>query len=97
MFLCRVHKSSGETILAIADKDLKGKTFEEGDFTLSVNEFYGNSVCTKEEILELIESATMINAVGKNTINFLESRQIIDNKMIITIDKIPHAQVITLT
>ncbi len=42
MFSFRVHRSGKEVVLAVCDSEILGRTFEEGEVILDVNEeFYG--------------------------------------------------------
>ena len=50
--LIKIHKSAGKEILAVADKEIIGKKFEEGELCLDVSErFYKGEEKTEEEII----------------------------------------------
>ena len=97
MFDYKVFKIGGDILLAIADSSLVGKKFSEGDLLLEVKEdFYCESRCSEKEALRLAKSATIVNAVGKQIVSLLSSKGMIDPGNVITIEKIPHAQIIVI-
>ena len=71
--LVRIIKSYRDTV-AICDKELLGKKFEEGKFQLDVKEsFYGGEKKTEKEAIEImrnfaIEDATF-NIVGEKSVH----------------------------
>jgi hypothetical protein len=86
-----------DKMLAIADFSILDKTFEEGDCQIAVpRQFYHEKTCDKEEAKKLIRSATIINAVGKNIIDLMVKENAIDQKNILTVKGVPHAQVVSL-
>ena len=92
-----IHKNGVEKLLAIADSNIIGKKFEENGMVLHVDEnFYSGKKCTVEEIKELAENADIINAVGENTVKSLVDCEIVDEKMILKIQGVSHAQVIRI-
>lgn len=94
-FSYRLHKSGSENILAIADADIVGKKFEEGNFIIEVAEdFYSGRVCTEKDVPSLVESASIINAVGKEAVGMLISSGMVDKNMVLDIGGIFHAQVV---
>lgn len=96
-FSYSVFKHDEETLLAVSDADIVGKTFEERDLQLDVSkEFYGSKTGDKKEIIKLLKDATMINAVGKEIISLLVQKDIIEKKSTIEIGGVPHAQIISI-
>jgi hypothetical protein len=94
-FSYRITQHGSDIILAISDHVLIGKKFEENDLQLAVSkEFYCGQVCGASKIRELIRSATIINAVGKNIISLLLEEKLIESKNIIMIQGVPHAQIV---
>ena len=92
--IAKIHKNQqGQTILALCDKELLGKKFTEKDLQLDLTgDFYNGEEKTEQEILNLIKDIYIINAVGKNCIDFLLKNKLIEKQHIITINSIPHAQ-----
>jgi hypothetical protein len=89
--------AGSETILAIADSDIIGKVFEEGNIQIDVRaEFFGNKTCKEAQAKRLIKSPTIINAVGKRIIKLLLDEGKIDKNMILVVNGVPHAQCIKI-
>lgn len=90
----KIHKGSS-CILAICDEDLIGKTFEEGELCLEVNEeFYKGEKKNKEEVLELLKDDEIksINVVGKESVAVAVEAKVINKENVLFIDNVPHAQ-----
>ena len=83
-------------VVAVADTDLIGKTFEEGIRQIEINpNFFEGEEKSKEEIVEILklmarEDATF-NIVGEESINAALEAGIIKEHGIIKIDGIPVA------
>jgi len=86
-------------VVALADEELIGKVFYEGNFQLDVKEnFYKGEEKTPEEISEIlrdmkIEDATF-NIVGKESVALALETGIIDEENIGEIEGIPFALVL---
>lgn len=92
MILIKIHKTpNGETI-AMCDKDLIGKTFEENELSLTVSEnFYnGREISDKKELLKIIKNAPNMNIVGKESVDFAIKNHLIDKNSVILIKKVPY-------
>lgn len=94
--IVKLHKTSdGRTILAICDKNLLNKKFEEGGLQLDLtSDFYKGGEKPEKEVFELIKRAQIINAVGEKCIHFLLKNKIVSEESIIKIRDIPHVQVV---
>jgi len=90
--LIKMHESSGKQLLAVADKELIGKKFEEGETCLDVTErFYKGEEKTEEEIIKAMKETANINIVGKKSIALGIKAEIITEDSVIEIKGIPHA------
>lgn len=90
--LIKIHKSAGKEILAVADKEIIGKKFEEGELCLDVSErFYKGEEKTEEEIIKAMKNSQNTNIVGKKSIALGIKAGIITEDAIITIEGTPHA------
>lgn len=90
--LIKVHDSAGKQILAVADKELIGKKFEEGETCLEITEsFYKGEEKTEEETIKAMKNAANINLVGKKAIALGIKAGIITKDSVIKIKEIPHA------
>jgi len=93
--------NSYRNIVAIADANILGKKFEEGEKQLDIKEnFYcgkDKKILTKEEVSKIIldwskEDATF-NIVGEKAISLALDMNLISKNGIGKIDKIPYAMV----
>jgi hypothetical protein len=86
-------------VVAICDKELIGKKFEEEDFQLDIKEsFYKGKIKSEQEIIKIIkdmsaEDATF-NIVGKNAVNTAIKTGIISKNSVKKIQNIPYAMVL---
>ena len=94
MIWCKTYTQGNNSILAIADEDLMNKVFEEGDCILTIGNFYKGELKTKEAIIELLDKATIINAVGLKSTSLLVEQKIISQEHIQKIGGISHIQIL---
>lgn len=84
-------------IVAICDKELVGKTFEEGELILDLNcGFFKGDEKTNDEILEIIKKSDGLNVVGEKSIEFLIENDYIDNGSVGKISGVPYAHVVVI-
>lgn len=98
MFL-KIHEINAgginERIVCVSDEDLLGKTFEEGEKNLWVKpRFYKGKKTNEKEISEELKNASIMNFVGKESVGLGIKQGYIEEGQIITIQNIPHAQVV---
>lgn len=96
--ICKIHNSYRD-IVAICDKTLLGKKFEQDNFQIDVKEsFYDGEEKNEQEILSIINKMTKedatFNIVGKKSIQCALKAGIIKEKGIKTIQDIPFALVL---
>jgi len=86
-------RREGECIVAICDRELLGKRFEDGELQIHVSEgFYKGELVTLEEGLQALRQATIANLVGERIVAGALKAQLIHEHAIIRIQNIPHAQ-----
>jgi hypothetical protein len=93
---------SYRNVIAIADKELVGKTFEEENKQLNVKKsFYqqeNSKEKTKDEICKIIEEGIIedstFNLVGEKTIKIAIEKGLIGEESIKTIQGIPYAMIL---
>ena len=95
MIIAKLHQNQeGQKILALCDKDLLGKKFEQGKLQLDLtSDFYQGEEKSEEEIKELVKEVYIINLVGKESLQLIEDLNLSPEK-VITIQNIPHAQIV---
>jgi len=93
-------KKHGRGLVSLCDRDIVGKTLHEGDLEVEISEhFYKNDDVedmSEEEALEILKDATNINIFGEKAVAFAIRHGIIDEENVITIQGVPHAQMISI-
>ena len=96
MYLKEYNSESG-LLVAICDKDLIGRSFEEGELSLKISErFYKGAEATEGEVITSLQRATIANLVGKRTIKCAVDNDFIEEASVIFVDGVPHAQMVKL-
>jgi hypothetical protein len=84
-------------MVACCDEDLVGRTFREGRLKLSVDRgFFGDSLLGLGEALVVLDMADILNLVGRNIIMAAIERGLVHPDAVISIDGVPHVQVMRL-
>ncbi|KPU62239.1 hypothetical protein EP1X_09785 [Thermococcus sp. EP1] len=93
----KVYRVQGEVLIAACDEDLLGKTFKEGELKLEVKErFYKGELKDPEELGKFLEEATIANLTGKICVKKAIELGYIDEKRVLHIQGVPHAQMAKL-
>jgi len=96
--LIKIHRAYRD-VVAVCDKELLGKYFEEGKFQLDVKEsFFNGDEKTKEEIIKIMknlsrEDATF-NIIGKKSVDCAIQSEIISREGVGRIQGVPFALVL---
>lgn len=91
-----VKRKQGEVLVTVCDSELFGKTFEEGELSLEIEEsFYGGKEASVEECLSALEKATIGNLVGSIVEHAIEDGYV-DSKNVLEIEGVQHAQMMRL-
>ena len=83
-----------DVVVAIADEELMGKCFEEGEFVLKVTSFFKGELLREEEVLERLKEATIINAVGERAVKVVIKAGLATEKGVKRVAGVPHLQVV---
>ncbi|WP_332897613.1 DUF424 domain-containing protein [Haladaptatus sp. CMSO5] len=84
-------------LVSVCDSEILGKTFSEGDVTISVSEsFYGGEEMTEEGVVASLRRATVANIVGTRSIALAVEHGFVDESTVLTIGDTRHAQVLRL-
>jgi hypothetical protein len=91
--IVKIHKNSnGQLVLAVCDKDLLGKKFEEGNKQLDLtSDFYKGQEKNEKEVADLMRNAYMVNVVGEKSIKIVLKENLITRENISLIAKIPYS------
>jgi len=69
-FSVKITEYQKNLMLNICDAELLGKNIIQNELTMKISEsYYGDQIIEKDEAKKLLESSTIINMVGKNTIS----------------------------
>ena len=65
--LLRIHRSAeNREVIGLCDRELIGKTFTEGEISISVSEaFFGNQQVTEEEVVRILMDADNVTIFGE--------------------------------
>lgn len=95
-FCFRAHRHPKETVIAVCDEEILGKTFAEGELHITVNPgFYGGDVIDEAELRSRIGSFTILNVVGNRAVAIAIEEGIVDADSVIVIGGVKHAQAVT--
>ena len=97
MFYMKVHPRIDHYLVAICDEALLGTVLEDGKIKFDVSEdFYGGDLVDITTCLEHLKLATIVNMIGKNTVNAAIDAGIVNKNAVLYIDGQPHAQWVKL-
>jgi hypothetical protein len=84
-------------IVAVCDKEIIGKKFQEGELTLKLEpDFYKGTDVSEKKVKEALSCATIANISGEKAIACAVECGCIDPDNVIFIEGIPHAQMIRI-
>ncbi len=93
--ILKKHFNEGRLILAICDKDLLDKTFEDSTSILNLKSgFYKGEDLSDNIIIDLFKKAYIINAVGTDSVALLVKEKIILPEQVKQIKKVPYVQTV---
>jgi hypothetical protein len=86
-----------DTLVAICDAEILGKTLEGGRVPFKVSErFYKGTLCDLAEAIEAMGKASIVNMVGKRIVEAAVECNLVQEAGIIYIGNVPHAQIVHL-
>ena len=95
--LAKKHENMQNVVLAICDKEIIGKTFEEGNLSITAKErFYKGEEITPQKFDELVKEATSLNLLGNKCVELAIKKGLVDEKSVIVINGVKHAQIYTI-
>jgi len=69
-FSVKITEYQKNLMLNICDAELLGKNIIQNELTMKISEsYYGDQIIEKDEAKKLLESSSIINMVGKNTVS----------------------------
>jgi hypothetical protein len=93
----RTVRSGKDTLVAVCDSEILGKTLEGGRVPFEVSErFYKGTIANLEEALDAMRKATICNIVGKRIVEAAIKNRLVHRSAVIYLGDIPHAQIVIL-
>ncbi|MCW3990326.1 MAG: DUF424 family protein [Candidatus Bathyarchaeota archaeon] len=93
----KVVRQGRDTLVAVCDADILGKTLEGGRVPFTVSErFYKGTLCDLAEALEAMGRASIVNMVGKRIVEAAIECNLVQEAGIIYLGDVPHAQIVRL-
>lgn len=84
-------------LVAVCDSDILGKTFVNGDVSLTVTEeFYGTEEATEEAVISSLSRASVANIVGTNAVAIAIENGFIDKDHVLKVGDTVHAQMLRM-
>jgi hypothetical protein len=91
--IVKKHLKGGRLIVAVCDKNLLGKKFEEGERILDcTSDFYKGEERTPEETIPLLKEAFTVDFVGEESVGMAIKEGLVDEGNVVKVQEIPHAQ-----
>jgi len=82
-------------LIIVTDEDILGKVFSEGRLQLDLSkDFYQGEKMTEEAIKELFHRARHIHLTGKDAVDLGVRLGLVEEKKILFVEGIPHAEVL---
>ena len=89
--LLRVHEDS---VVAVCDADILGKKFFENDLVVDVDsDFFGGKPASSDEVVDAVQGATSVNAVGNEVVGLLVERGVVSSIGVRVVDGVKVAHV----
>ncbi|MEE8402186.1 MAG: DUF424 family protein [Candidatus Hydrothermarchaeaceae archaeon] len=96
-FYAKVYREGKDILVACCDRNIRGKTFEEGELVLQVTEsFYCGELLEGPELCSLLEKATVANMVGKGVVELAVGAGLVDENNVLWVRGIPHTQLVRM-
>jgi hypothetical protein len=96
-FYLNVRRSGGQVLVAACDKEVLGKTFSSGKLCLEVSRtFYCRELVGIKELLAALSDASIANLAGDNVVSAAVAGGFIDEKNVLDIGGVKHAQFVVL-
>ena len=93
----RTTRHGKDTLVAVCDAEILGKTLEGGRVPFHVSErFYRGTLASLEEAIEAMRKATICNIVGKWIVEAAIRNRLINKSAVIYFGDVPHAQIVIL-
>ena len=80
-------------LVTVCDPDVLGKTFEDGDVSITVTEdFYGGEERDRDAVVASLARASVANLVGRDVVELAIDEGYVDEGNVLEIEETLHAQ-----
>ncbi|MCL2288023.1 MAG: DUF424 family protein [Candidatus Bathyarchaeota archaeon] len=91
----KLKQTGKDTVLAVCDVELLGKTFQEGKIVFKVkDDFYNGGKTHVDDAISMIKNANIVNLVGKYCVEKAIQNGYVHPDAVLTIEGVPHAQIV---
>ena len=91
---CKVHGTGSNTVLAVCDKEILGKTLKEGKISFSASQsFYKGAEVGEEELRKKIREFGNVNIVGNKAVSIALEEKLVSQESIVEIAGVKHVQI----
>ena len=88
----KIHYRNEIETIACCDEDLLNKVYKEGNLRIEIsNQFFGGSLLSLEEAIDILSEATHFNIVGKNIIEKAIGNNLLPKEGVRIINGVPMA------
>ena len=96
--LLRIHRSAdNKEVVGICDRELIGKTLNEGSLSISITHaFFGDQPATEEEIIRVLECSDNITIFGERAVSLAIHHGSIEKEACKNVAGVPYAMIIRL-
>ncbi|MFH1751582.1 MAG: DUF424 family protein [archaeon] len=93
----KIHETINSSVLALADKELIGKTLNEKEIEFKVSErFYKGRIVDEKKAVKLLKEHDNANLIGNKAVGIALKNGLIEKNNVIVIEGIKHAQIYLL-
>ena len=93
----RTSRHGRDTLVAVCDAELLGKTLQGGRVPFNVSEeFYKGIPAGVDEAVEAMRHATICNLIGKRIVEAAIEKRLVHQKAVIYFGDVPHAQIVKM-
>jgi hypothetical protein len=90
-------ETSEGRLVSVCDREVLGKTFENGEIDFEVNEeFYDGEPADEEEVVASLAGARVANIVGTDAVALAVEHGFVDEESVLDLGETRHAQVLRL-
>ncbi|NLV28296.1 MAG: DUF424 domain-containing protein [Methanomicrobiales archaeon] len=96
--LLRIHRSAeNHEVVGICDRELVGKTLNDGDLSITItSSFFGDDPVSEEEVIRVLQTSDNITIYGERSISLAVTQGLIDKNSCRFVAGVPFATIIRL-